>query len=159
MPALKDLLPVVMLDEDTVENWMRRTPAVLGTTYAPGVRGRPRELSRENALELGFLAALRALGFDLTSAGELAARWIEEDRRGTLRRYVAVNPLARKTYAYNAGQGDTFDEWAVALPNQGESGWRGNPETMTSRQDATVIARINLGALVERIDALFAQEA
>jgi len=58
---LVDFQEKIGISRSDAENWLARLD--LSTAYAPTVRGIPRNYSRENVLELAFLAALIKTGW------------------------------------------------------------------------------------------------
>lgn len=105
------------------------------------------ELSRENALEICFLASLHRVGFKSAEAAPEVRKWIRDERVGKLLPLWAANPTLPK---YSAdGFGTAFSKRNVGL--------RDFKMNKTSHCDhpVTCVVFINRAEIVGKIDALF----
>jgi hypothetical protein len=79
MKTAAEILTVVRASQRDIENWIARLD--LSTEFEETVRGRARLFSRENALELAFIAALVRGGAIPSKAAVYAAHFTSDARR------------------------------------------------------------------------------
>lgn len=160
---MADLTTVLMVARATrnMFNHWALTTNVLRTEYQPTVKGRPRNLTFENALEIAFMAALARGNLTPKDAAEIASHWIDENQRGQLAPFFAMN--------LNTGAGYGFSNQQLPLSSFARpladstgceaSGWTAGP--LESTADETVFSEIvviNRREIVRRVAALFAGE-
>src|SRR5690349_1061069 len=90
MVTLPEVLTIVQCTRDDFNNWHRR--GILSTKFPKATAGIPRVVTRENALELAFLAALVKCGIEPLAASHEVQRWLYAERRSRVSRYWATNP-------------------------------------------------------------------
>jgi DNA-binding transcriptional ArsR family regulator len=163
LATLTQVLGIANWSRDDFNNWKRR--ADFWTDMPPTTPGVAQELSRENALEVAFLAAVAEVGADPYYGTRLEVlRWLREEKSGKLTPAWAANPQAARAKALKGGQpiGQGFRNFAEAnvgklalnlrdeptqIPRQGKAGHETKP--------ATVLVLIDRAEIVRRIDTLF----
>lgn len=75
-----------------IENWQARIPGMGGftTTFEATRRGVPRDYSKENVIELAFIAAFVRVGCELSKARAFSGGLIRQLRTGHLRDWLVI---------------------------------------------------------------------
>jgi hypothetical protein len=147
MPTLSDALRAHDASRDSFNNWLRKGSLRTDFATAPGVA---RQLSRENSLEIGFMAALERASVPFNHRSSLAENWLRKARAGRLPAMVVVD-RARPEVPVNILPGETCDGLMSRLAKQIVAG------TVEGREP-TDLTIVNLAEIVRRVDALHAQE-
>jgi hypothetical protein len=161
MIALTPVLEVAAVDRNSFNDWMgisRPSAKVLRTKFRKTSPGVARELSRENALEVGFVGALVRAGLRPADAAKLVIAWIEEERTGTLLPLFALNPVTGEGLAFsNSNIG--FLDLRLALDEavEGDAGYAGEGKRTT--RVAMQVNIIDRSQIVADVDTLFNGEA
>ncbi len=92
--SLQSVLAAARCNRDDFNNWNRR--GILNTRVTKTTTGVARTMTRENALELAFLAALTQSGFEPQFASVEVKRWLDFETRDALPRYWFCNPRSKK---------------------------------------------------------------
>src|SRR6266498_1808738 len=82
MVFLSDVLRVTGTTHNAVNYWRKR--GYLKTKLAKTTPGVAREISRANALEIGFMSALTSMRMHPSKAATVVASWMKAEREGTL---------------------------------------------------------------------------
>lgn len=161
-PTLTDVLTIAECSRDDFNNWKRR--GAFTTTLPEATPGVSQELSRKTALELAFLSALAAAGFEPMEVRRETARWLKEESAGTLAPAWAANPNSRRrgkpAVQLGMGFGDfataNVDGLSVMLADEIEGGYRDGPKG--EHRPATVLVLIDRAEIVRRIDELYGRK-
>jgi hypothetical protein len=156
--TLAELISALNCSYDFVNNLIRRS--VLKTKLEPGIPGKPRTFSRENALEIGFLSILTAVGFAHSDASEKAQLWLECEPNGLLREWYIYNPLSDgrmdSFMGFKGGIADfPLDYIAGLFPDNRESA---NTEKTASKQPCSSLIILRPGEIVRRVDGIFKRD-
>lgn len=155
MIALTPVLEAAAVDRNSFNDWMgivRPSARALRTKFRKTSPGVARELSRENALEIGFVAALVRAGLHPVDAAKLAGAWIEEEKAGTLHPLFALNPVTGQGLAFSDSNIGFFD-FRAALSDDDAAGYAGEEKPATKY--ATQINIIDRSQIVADMQALF----
>jgi len=136
MITMNELLAIIPATRRDVENWLERME--LRTEYEKTVRGRPRNFTKENAIELAALANFVQVRISPSAAAALAHMVVRNARVGKVREWFIGN---------SSGGG-------IAVDSLGDDRFR------QAGQDNNDLAFtvVNMGEIVRRVDALFAEE-
>lgn len=156
---MSDVSNISGATRDTINKWIER--GVLETEIPTTSAGVAREFTRENAVEIAFLAALVNGGIDPTSAKGFVATWMAQELEGDLKRYFYFNPrhLAESRTAFFSFDSD--EAWAQPggrLSDQLEGRLVSDDSEASAFDDseqwfAATLVRIDRRALVWRIDS------
>jgi hypothetical protein len=155
--TLTQVLRVAKWSRDDFNNWKRRVGfSTKMQETSPGVA---QELSRQNALEVAFLAAISNTGAAPYNSKLRVEQWLREEKRGKLPEGWAANPQSLEALAAygvpirnfaKADAGKLALNLPDAQPNRPKL-----PNSMYESKPATVLVLIDLAEIVRRIDALF----
>jgi len=157
MPAtLTKVLAAANWSRDDFNNWKRRVG--FSTDMPETSPGVAQELSRENALEVAYLAALSKTGAEPFNAKLRVEQWLRAEKRGKLSGGWAANPQSREAAA---AYGQPFRNFAkadvgklsVSLPNVLPNA--PIPNASRDSKPATILVLIDLAEITRRIDTLF----
>jgi len=156
MPAtLTQVLAAADWSRDDFNNWKRRIGfSTKMPETSPGVA---QEFSRENALEVAYLAALSKTGFEPYICNLRVEQWLRDEKRGKLPGGWASNPQSVERSGLplrNFAKADV-GRLAVGLPNVQPTAPM--PNASRNSKPATVLVLIDLAEITRRIDALFDQ--
>lgn len=130
------------LSQKDVENWLSRPSITLRTHYAETKRGRAREFTRENVMELVIMDALVSMGCKPSHAPMWAEAVMDEHKR----------PISPPRYvAFPSGEFSTMEGF-VSLDTV-------RLTEILSRSKSQGLALIDVGTIVDRVDHLFRNEA
>jgi hypothetical protein len=123
----------------------------------------PRDISRDEALDIALRAAAYSLGFSLTGARLLAGEWVEQEAAGTLPRWFIANPSTGRTLAFNKPD-PSLSAFAFTLLDDARPRGRivRDGETFTDERSdtrppmGTRFAVLNPHEITRRIEALYA---
>lgn len=103
MVALTPVLEKTHVTRNQINDWLGlvRRPKILETKFKETEPGSPRDLSFENAVEIGFVAALIRAGATASKAVEIASGWRKEMKAGKLAPLFAVNPVTLEGYGFS----------------------------------------------------------
>jgi hypothetical protein len=148
MPLLADVLTVAGTTRNAFNYW--RMAGHLKTKFRRTTAGVARELSRQNALEIGFVAALTSAGFDPGDAAKLSGKWLSAERRGKLQPIQALPKGEPMSYGFSVQH--FREEFPLRLRSLAP---RSNQDKALAE---IVLTYIHVGLIVERMDRLFAPE-
>jgi hypothetical protein len=158
MPSLAEALEEHETTRDAFNGWIRNGALSTDFSTSPGVR---RDLTRENAIEIGFVAALARAGVEMKYRRGLTEIWLRCLREDKLPQIVAfdrerVGNLAFAHFGIRLN--DIF--WRLAKPKSGfvpdkDDTW---PHPKEGRLPTDIVV-INLEEIVRRTDELFDAEA
>ena len=157
MPAtLTKVLAAANWSRDDFNNWKRRVG--FSTDMPETSPGVAQELSRENALEVAYLAALSKTGAEPYNAKLRVEQWLREEKRGKLPGAWAANPQSLEAAAAYGLPVRNFAKADLAklsgslprvLPNSPI------PNASRHSKPATVLVLIDLAEITRRVDVLF----
>jgi len=131
--AFQDKIGISRTD---AENWLSRLP--LSTEYAPTVRGVPRDYSRENVLELAFLAAMIRTGWPPRKAVRI------------------VRELLQDTWGMAAWLGWPAGNIEAAAGASSLEALRA--DDLAAHSPYRAVSMIHLAVILKTVDALFAEK-
>src|SRR4051794_32292491 len=99
MALLSEVLRVAGTTHNAVNYWRQRR--YLKTKLARTTAGVARDISRTNALEIGFMSALTAAGMPPSDAAVVVASWLEAERNGRLQSHFIWQRGATSTIGYS----------------------------------------------------------
>lgn len=127
------VVKAISASQRDIENWIGRLE--LSTQFmAPG-RGRPRVFSRENAIELGFIAALVRAGVDPSKAVAYARSMLSYLRYDNLREWLVFRA------------GDVSRAIATDTPD-----FTTLLDRLASDEAAPTYSFVHMGEIVRRVD-------
>jgi hypothetical protein len=158
MPSLAKALEEHETTRDAFNGWIRNGALSTDFSTSPGVR---RDLTRENAIEIGFMAALARAGVDMKYRRELAEIWLRflrQEKLPSLYIFDRDRVERRVTAHFGETLSDVF--WRLAKPKSGflaakDDSW---PSRFEGRLPTDIVV-INLEEIVRRTDDLFDAEA
>ncbi len=149
MPTLSDAIRVAKTTRNSVNYWV--AGGFLSTAFLPTTAGVARNVTRENALEIAFMAALTSVGVPPSIATSTVLGWLEQERRGKLFDF-SVRPHGEPGISIEFADESSFDYIATLL-----GGIRTGTEIDSGVpvEPATVFSVINVRAIVLNVDRLF----
>ncbi|SFO91207.1 MerR family transcriptional regulator [Tranquillimonas alkanivorans] len=123
-----------------IENWLNRVDPFL-STFEPTRRGIPREYTKENVIELAFIAAFIRAGLELQSASAYARTMLRHYRNKEVRAWVAFP-------AGDAASSKATDDISGT-----------DFAALAARSDRSAVTVIHVSAVFEKIERLFARAA
>ncbi|GEO16001.1 hypothetical protein [Microvirga aerophila] len=137
MKTAAEILTVVRASQRDIENWIARLD--LSTEFKETVRGRARLFSRENALELAFIATFVRGGASPSKAAVYAAHFTSDARRldweRTMRRWF-IFPSGDLTHGRGSNAVGDLSDLEEDL----------GTETLTT---------VNVWKIIKRVNALY----
>ena len=149
MVAQSAILRALGTTRNAVNYW--RAAGFITSALPPTSAGVPQELTRENALEIAFMAVLTASGVAAAKAAMIVPRWLQDEREGQLSPTAATRPGA--TYAVGGSSGLPTVEQIQVLKEVEE----GAHNLGTGLIGSAVHTVVDLETIVNGVDALFAQ--
>lgn len=134
---LIDFIETIGASRRDVENWQARIPTMgrFATLYAPTRRGLPRNYSKENVIELAFIAAFVRLGCDLGKANAFAGGLMRQYQTGKIRAWL-VFPAP---------------DYDSAISTDAPS----NSEKIAAMSRISTVVNIHVAEIVRKVDELF----
>jgi hypothetical protein len=129
------ITPVVGADVNNIDNWIGRLE--LSTKFEPSRRGRERQFTRENTIELAIVAALVQAGLKPQSAAAYADMGLRNLRHGGQREWL-IFPAGDATKAFGSDQPD--------------------PAALAKKFGAVALSFVHVGEIVRRVEELFSAE-
>ncbi|UFZ02922.1 hypothetical protein LQG66_27225 [Bradyrhizobium ontarionense] len=105
MVTLTSVLEASRASRSQFNDWMgyARRPKILETKFNPTEPGTARALTIENAIEIGFVAALIRAGVAASKAVELSSAWRAELKAKKLAPFFALNPVTLEGLSFSDG--------------------------------------------------------
>lgn len=125
--TLKDILTLSGHKRSALEVMISH--GIMQTTLKPAENGRSRQFSRDNALELCFMAAVMSVEKDLSRSAIAAGQWLAMEKKGALPPYWFFNPrfevlqLNRKLGGQRLEKNFSYEELKYMHPDVAGSGW------------------------------------
>jgi hypothetical protein len=151
MPTLAATLAKHGTTRDAFNGWLRGHQLSTGFDTKQGAT---RDLTRENAIEIGFMAALARAGVEMNYRGVVAMAWLRMLREGTLPAMAALDRgrPQRPTYIQ---LGETVEGLFLRLAIFKSGFVDGDDEHTHRPAKPTEVVLINLAEIVNRAEQLF----
>jgi hypothetical protein len=158
-PTRKEVAAAAGCDVDFVSNTLNR--GLLTTKLAETTAGVSRDLSRPNALELAFIAALVAIGYSPTEASAVAVDWLKREKKHELPAYWVENSRTRVGALMSDAPKDIEGALVMFPDDEGSGDLAEEGVDPFSLPDdfapATCLSIIHVAEIVRRVDRLFAE--
>ena len=140
------LTAIAGVSRDALNKIMASERGGLGTEIPYTIPGAARTFTRDNGLEVAFIAALGRVGMTSAEARKLSYTWVERSRAGQLATYWAWNPGARDPDACQL-------EFGEAIPHPDLAFMLADSGPDDPGQPAAAVVVIDRGEIVRRIEA------
>ena len=128
------------LSRADVENWLSRPSVQLRTEYAPTAKGRARDFTRKNVMELALVGALVSVGARASEAAIWAKPVIEE--------YLSV--LRTSQVNWIAFPAQSLDQMVTS-----ENISKINLDELSKQSPKQSVVIINAGEILRQVDKIF----
>lgn len=161
MARLMQIAEAAGTSYDFIDSLIRRK--LLMTPLGEAGPGVARVFTRENALEIAFIAALVSIGHAPMVAAAIAGEWLSLHARGALAGWWVQNRVSGKALFLKSALGkitvpQLFEDGLLA-DNDGEGALASEcddeHESPADYRPATRIAIIHVAEIVDRVDTLF----
>lgn len=159
MVGLAPVLDAAHISRNQFNDWMgllRRSTKLLRTKFRATEPGVARDLSLENAIEIGFMAAVVRAGKSAEGAVPLVSEWIAQEKVGKLKQFIVFNQLTGESFEFdNFGR---FHQLFGGIPDfEDDTGYSDRDRKPT--KTATQVSIIDRGRIVADMKDLFRGEA
>lgn len=135
--------------DDDYKGWNRRGLLSLAKPVGKGVG---RQLTRDEALEVSLLAALRDCGIDPRIGADMVANWVCHWPGD----WFFANPVTGEhVFASDTGAASRIDAMMGLLPDETEGALDGEPGSSDDPRPASRITVAHLAEIRRRVDDLF----